>query len=551
MKIESFTIPRQNKEIFIKPAYDDIPGLIELNKERFKSYGFDINGIPFSRFRELARSETLKKAGEYTERIKSLCSRLNVAGIENLPCIDDAYKSGKDIIETGHSPILAHPGVMIKHGLVNSIAKKVNGMGINMVVDNDACHDDCLNIPNINGLDSSVERIEFLPSLYNLAFEEIRYTDSTQLTAFKESVLKVLHNPDMKKPFEGFINPVINLSGETLGFTDLFTCARHAFLLRFGTGNLEVPVSHISETEPFLNFFLHITVNARSFVNIYNAKLVEYRRLKKISSRANPLPDLMEKGYVVELPFWIWSEGESRKSLYASVADNSRISVICEDKIVDHFDFGGDDNLSCNSSENISRLRDLISKGIKIRPKAIVNTMYSRMFFSDLFIHGIGGAKYDLITDEIIREFFGVDPPAYAVISATLHLPYKPYDVSNDDVIALKHVIKDMGYNPDKYASGKIMEDTGMKSMVSEKRELIAGNTRNSEEKHRAFERLKELNDLMKEKIRPLIEEKEKELEGLEKKIMYNSIVTNREYLFCIYPESMLGELFTFDKNNI
>ena len=60
--------------------------------------------------------------------------------------------------------------------------------------------------------------------------------------------------------------------------------------------------------------------------------------------------------------------------------------------------------------------------------------MYSRMFFSDLFIHGIGGAKYDLITDEIIREFFGVEPPGYATISATLHLPYKPFDVSQEDV---------------------------------------------------------------------------------------------------------------------
>jgi hypothetical protein len=87
--------------------------------------------------------------------------------------------------------------------------------------------------------------------------------------------------------------------------------------------------------------------------------------------------------------------------------------------------------------------------------------------------------------------------------------------------------------------------------MVSEKKELIAGNARNSEERHRAFDRLKELNDLMKEKIRPLVEEKEKELEDLEKKLMYNSIVTNREYPFCIYPESILGELFTFDKNNI
>jgi hypothetical protein len=554
MKIESFTIPKNNREIFIKPAYEDIPGLIDLNKERFRFYGFDINGIPFSEFRERVRSETLKKAGEYTEGIKSFCSRLNIAGTENLPCIDDTYKSGRNIIATGHSPILAHPGVMIKHGLVNSIAKKVKAIGINIVVDNDACHDDCLNIPDINGPDSSVERVEFLPSpynLYNLAFEDIRYTDSTQLTAFKESVLKVLHSPDMKKTFEDFMNPVISLSKETLGFTDLFTCARHAFLLKFGIGNLEVPVSLISETEPFLNFFLYITANARSFVNIYNAKLAEYRRLKKISSRANPLPDLMEKGYVVELPFWIWSEGESRKSLYASVADNRRISIICEDKIVDYFDFGGDDNLSCNSSENISRLRDLISKGIKIRPKAIVNTMYSRMFFSDLFIHGIGGAKYDLITDEIIREFFGVEPPAYATVSATLHLPYKPFNISSDDVTALKHTIKDMGYNPDKYASGEVMEDSGMMSMVSEKRELIDKEAHNSEEKHRAFERLKELNDLMKEKIRPLIEEKEKELEDLEKKLMYNSIVTNREYPFCIYPESMLGELFTFDKNNI
>ncbi|MFQ5688423.1 MAG: hypothetical protein ACE5GV_17385, partial [Candidatus Scalindua sp.] len=311
MKIESFTIPKNNREIFIKPAYEDIPGLISLNKERFKSYDFDINGILFSEFLEQVRSETLKNACEYTEKIKSLCSRLNIAGTERLSCINDSYAPVKNIIQTGHSPTLAHPGVLIKHGLVNSIAKKVKAIGINMVVDNDACHDNCLNIPDINGLDTSVERIEFLPSLYNLAYEEIRYADSTQLTAFKESVLKTLHNPDMRKSFEDFINLVINLTGETLQFTDLFTCARHAFLLRFGVGNLEIPVSLISDTEPFLNFFLHITANARSFVDIYNAKLEEYRRLKKISSKANPLPDLMEKGYVVELPFWIWGEGES------------------------------------------------------------------------------------------------------------------------------------------------------------------------------------------------------------------------------------------------
>ncbi|MCR4290292.1 MAG: hypothetical protein NUV86_08560, partial [Candidatus Scalindua sp.] len=288
---------------------------------------------------------------------------------------------------------------------------------------------------------------------------------------------------------------------------------------------------------------LHITANVKHFVGIYNAKLGEYRRLKRISSKANPLPDLMEKGFVVEMPFWIWKRDEPRKSLYASIANNSRISIICENKIVEHFDFGGRAR-SAENLKNPERLKSLISKGIKIRPKAIANTMYSRMFFSDLFVHGIGGAKYDLITDEIIREFFGVEPPSYATISATLHLPYKPLDVSDKDINSLRHVIKDMGHNPDRYTADKIMEDTEMRSMVSEKKELITKASHDTKEKRLAFDRIKELNSLMKEKISPSIKEKEMEMENLEKKLRYNSIVTNREYPFCVYPEKMLGELF-------
>ncbi len=89
------------------------------------------------------------------------------------------------------------------------------------------------------------------------------------------------------------------------------------------------------------------------------------------------------------------------------------------------------------------------------------------------------------------------------------------------------------------------MEDAEMKSMVNEKKRLITTEMHNSEEKHRTFSRLKQLNTLMKEKITPLIEEKEKEAEEVEKKLRYNSIVTNREYPFCIYPETMLRELFS------
>jgi hypothetical protein len=540
MILKTFTIPKKDKEILIRPAFEDIPRLIDSNIERFKSYKFNISGIPFPEFRKNTRTEILEKAREYSEWIWSICSKLKIGRKMDASCFHNSYTPDEIIVQTGHPPILAHPGVLIKNSLASIIAEKIKGIGINMVVDNDSCHDNLLNIPNINRLSSSMEKIEFIPNLQNLAFEEARYNDLTQLTTFKKEVLKILSNPDMKDTFINFIDMEITLFKEIQRLSDLLTGARHAYLQRFSINHLEIPVSLICETESFLNFFLHITKDIKSFIRIYNSILEEYRKLKGISSRVNPLPDLREKGSLIELPFWIWKENEPRKRLFASIATDNQVSLMYENRIVASLDF----NLNGNQSGNLKKLKSLTGTGIKIRPKAVVNTMYSRMFFSDLFIHGVGGAKYDLITDEIIRAFFGVEPPGYAMITATLYPPYKPHDISHEDVKKLNHIIKDMNHNPERYASGKIMEDAEMKSLVSEKKMLINKEMRNSEEKRRSFNRLKQLNSMMKEKIRPLVEVKEKEAEDIEKKLRYNSIVMNREYPFCIYPESMLRELF-------
>ena len=46
------------------------------------------------------------------------------------------------------------------------------------------------------------------------------------------------------------------------------------------------------------------------------------------------------------------------------------------------------------------------SEGIRLRPRALTTTMYLRLAMGDLFLHGIGGAKYDQLTDRIIEHFF-------------------------------------------------------------------------------------------------------------------------------------------------
>ncbi len=80
--------------------------------------------------------------------------------------------------------------------------------------------------------------------------------------------------------------------------------------------------------------------------------------------------------------------------------------------------------------------------------------------------------------------------------------------------------------------------------MLPKKSWKMPKESNHSKEKHQTFDSIKQLNAMMKKKIRLLIIEKEKDMENLEKKLRYNSIVTNRDYPFCIYPESMLEELF-------
>src|SRR5690606_15156958 len=68
----------------------------------------------------------------------------------------------------------------------------------------------------------------------------------------------------------------------------------------------------------------------------------------------------------------------------------------------------------------------LARAGLSIRPKAVPLTMFMRLFASDLFVHGVGGGRYDHITDGVIRGWFGVEPPRYAVVSASLPLELPP-----------------------------------------------------------------------------------------------------------------------------
>jgi hypothetical protein len=49
--------------------------------------------------------------------------------------------------------------------------------------------------------------------------------------------------------------------------------------------------------------------------------------------------------------------------------------------------------------------------------------MFIRLLLADQFVHGIGGARYDQVTDKLIARHFGLAPPRFAVTTATMYFP--------------------------------------------------------------------------------------------------------------------------------
>ncbi|MDO8744091.1 MAG: hypothetical protein Q7J76_03195, partial [Candidatus Brocadiaceae bacterium] len=309
---------------------------------------------------------------------------------------------------------------------------------------------------------------------------------------------------------------------------------RRSFEEDFGIDNLEMPVSRMCDTDGFYHFLLHILYEAERFAKIYNEKLAEYRRIRKIRSKANPLPDLNILRNSIEMPFWVWkAEGQRAKCYMVNEGEDIKITDGAEVLVTL---IKGDDVIN-----NITRLKTLMEAGIKIRPRAITTTMFSRLFFADVFIHGIGGAKYDTITDEIIREFFGIDPPGFVTISATLYLPLDAYDLDIKVLQELQRTVSDMSYNPEQYAPKETQSEPAFMNSVREKQRLLKMMTvGNADEKKRYFSQIKELNKLMLTQINPELKKKQKEINIVRDKLAYNEVVRFREYPVCLYPMKVL-----------
>jgi hypothetical protein len=166
----------------------------------------------------------------------------------------------------------------------------------------------------------------------------------------------------------------------------------------------------------------------------------------------------------------------------------------------------------------------------------LVTTLWARLALGDLFIHGIGGAKYDRVTDMLIERFFGLSAPGIMVVSATLLLPIERNRATDDDLRAVQRQLRELVYHPERYLN---RSDDASSAPIAAKRGWVetpqtAGNAR------QRCHAIREANLALQLRLAPLRQSLLERQTQIMRKLQAERVLASREYAFCLYPEASL-----------
>jgi hypothetical protein len=317
---------------------------------------------------------------------------------------------------------------------------------------------------------------------------------------------------------------------------------------RWGAGNLEVPLSEVCRTEAFGWFAAAILTRLPRFWETYNTVLEEFRRVNHIRSHSHPVPALVEQDGWFEAPFWVWQAGGRKRKRVLAKACSHEVRLSDGQTIFARLPLPADGDLTVATRV----LQGLSKQGIRFRTRALTTTLFARLCLADLFVHGIGGAKYDEMSDRLIARFFGLPAPGFLTLSATVHLPLaKPFEVRREEKESLRHRLRDLKWNPERYVPRG--GDPRIEKLIQEKQALIAQATlaksasparseRNHApgEAHKSHQRLKEITRQLLTETSATRSLLEANLAEIKEELKANQVLTDREFSFALYPEDKL-----------
>lgn len=446
------------------------------------------------------------------------------------------------LLLAGHQPELFHPGVWVKNFALQGLARAQGGVALNLVVDNDIVKSTQLRLPHPPTEEHALPflvRVPFDRWISETPYEEWTIQEPALFGSFAERAGAVMRGWGFQPLLTRFWQDVCCQAERNPQPGSCFTSARRSLERHWGCHNLELPLSDLCQGDVFAWFACDLLARLPLFHGIYNRTVAEHRRANRIRSRNHPVPDLTTEGDFLEAPLWGWRAGKARRSrLMVRVrADQLELRA------------GGETwpELPLPEEGRMGRVLDawqgLQSAGFRIRTRALSTTLFTRLLLADLFLHGIGGGKYDELTDSIALRFYEQELPHYMVLSATKLLPLPAYSVTDQDRHSLLRDVRDVRYNPERFLDGLAAET--MQLLVAKKRTCQNQTTHTPAERRERYWQMRALND----RLRKPLGAKEQKLRQLlavcERELASNALLRRRDYAFCLYPEAVLRPFCT------
>ncbi len=448
----------------------------------------------------------------------------------------DALRAGRyaPVVITGHQPEFIHAGVWAKHVVASKLAESFDGKAVNFVVDNDAPARTVLETPTVIGAEARVEAVRYARLKRGVAHEFIPRLETADLRHFETTVRRHL-----AERFDRSCLPVyftaMTRDHDARDWVEQMVHARRAVERDFGVEMIEHRVSR----NWFGPVLADLIVNHARFVECYNAALADYRKTNRVRSPNRPIPDLVCAGLRCELPVWAYRPGEPRRRLLIE-RDGDRVHLFADAERIAEI---GIDDLKRWGTARAALGR---VNGYLFRPRALTLTLWARVFVGDLFIHGIGGAKYDRITDGLIRRYYGVEPPAMACVSATLRM-----DLPRDDADALtlrdaRSRVRDLRYNPQRHVrptpeTARLMDER--RAAVAHTIELRDTAGRDRVRRREAFDRIRAINAELLEHDPSRVTELDAASADIRRRLGRNAVARRRDFFFAMHDRNRLEQL--------
>lgn len=511
--IDALAAPARDGAILVEPAVDRMMADARANRALRQSYDFTLLDRPASEW--------------LAERTR-----------EDAPLV----------VMSGHQPEFFHPGVWIKHVFATRLAEQIGGEAHFLVVDSD--------VPVVVRLEWPVIREDGFATIENAraasvmdwrSYEYIRDRKGIDYAALFEPARKRFGGGEAT-PLDAFADAMVapQVSGTYVDRWLAALTACDAFV-----GVPDVRYNRISRCFGFgaadhdpaaAALAAHVVINAHEFRLAYNGALSTYRARRNIAGTQHPIPDLAEDDERIETPFWLTNPKRGRARLYATPCRSADCVTL----------FAGNEALSEISTRELigdpARALAAALGDWAIRPRALAQTMYARIFACDLFLHGIGGAKYDQVTDDLIRDFFDAAPPAYGCVSATLRLSLPRFDATPAALSETRRALRDLAYNPQRYLDDAQAARFGRD--LAERQEAIAESDRLREDepgnrpaRKAAFDRIHAANHRLGEALTDRTAATKERVAQLSRELDHNRIASNRAWFFALYTAQQLRAL--------